>query len=113
MSQEEVEASGAVRPTGEQAPTTEEGGTISPEDIEAKLEELRASNMARLNSLQEQGYGMNPVLQLKLRMDTLTAWVVDDSISDAFELMYETMLAAELGEVESEVARMKILKPGT
>lgn len=97
MSQEQVEA------------TTEEA--LSPEDIEQQLDELRTSNIARLEVLQAQGYGMNPLLQLKLRLDTLTAWVVDDSVSSAFELMYETMMAAEIGEVESEVAQMKLTIP--
>jgi hypothetical protein len=92
--------------TEETEPTTEE--TLSPEEIEQKLDELRTDNIARLELLQTQGFGMNPLLQLKLRLDTLSAWVVDDSVSSTFELMYETMMAAEIGEVEGEVTRMKL-----
>lgn len=87
-------------------PTAEE--TLSPEDVEQKLDELRAENMVMLENLQAQGFGMNPLLQLKLRLDALTAWVVDDSVSAAFELMYESLMAAEIREVESQVAARKL-----
>ena len=92
--------------TEEVEATTEEA--LSPEEIEQKLDELRAENMALLENLQAQGFGMNPLLQLKLRLDALTAWVVDDSVSAAFELMYESLMAAEIGEVESQVAARKL-----
>lgn len=78
------------------------------DNIEQKLDELRANNVERLTNLDKQGYGMNPILQLKLRLDALTAFIVDDNAAATFEFLYESLMANGISEMESEVARLKL-----
>lgn len=85
---------------------SEEETTIDLDDIEPKLEELRTHNIERLNQLTQAGYGMNPLMQLKLRLDALTTWAIDPSVASAFELMYEALMSTELDEIENEVRKL-------
>jgi hypothetical protein len=70
------------------------------ETTSTDVEALRASNLDRLTRLEQAGLGISPILQLKLRLDVLSAFVVGEDQQDLFEQVYESLLAAQLGEIE-------------
>lgn len=67
------------------------------------LNELRASNAERLVALENRNASLSPIIQLKLRLDVLTAYVLHDEDTALFEQAFEQLLALQLDAIESEL----------
>lgn len=76
-----------------------------------ELNELRARNLYRLQKLGTEGFVLDPITMLKLRLDVVTDYVVggDEDKADALELQYEAAIAQVFDSVEENINRAKLL----
>jgi hypothetical protein len=75
------------------------------------VSELAASNQQRMNALEAQGFSIEPTLLLKMRLDLLTAFLVEEWLvnEDAMNREWEKCISEALDQAESELARAKLL----
>lgn len=88
---------------------------LSPEEAEQELlgqhAELKAKNAELITRLGRFGIQPNPIMELKVRLDTLAQALMPDSLSLTFECAYEHEYGELLSEILEELGSPKLVKP--
>jgi len=75
------------------------------------LTELQEANADKVQTCINRGIHLDPIVQLKIRLDTLTAFVIDDGLTDEFEHVYESLLSQYLDAVIGQSNTPSLIVP--